>query len=164
MTVPTVPPTAVRSAGNQTSTASRTPSPTGTYTDWRRRDVSTITPGSWHARAGTEPLREVESAAGSRAGDAGEGAVPRVRAASSPGPGARPGGGGDQRSPDVRHARPAGEGGFVARLDAPAQRSDRKVYCLRGLRRPAGRLACYPGPLQSRGRSPRWPGFRIPAS
>src|SRR5215472_1204298 len=44
MTVPTVPPTAVRSTGNQTSTASRTPSPTGTYTDWRRRDVSTITP------------------------------------------------------------------------------------------------------------------------
>src|SRR4029077_14985787 len=24
--------------------ASRTPSPTGTYTDWRRRDVSSITP------------------------------------------------------------------------------------------------------------------------
>src|SRR5229473_2091918 len=44
MAVPTVPPTAVRSTGNQTSTASRTPSPTGTYTDWRRRDVSTITP------------------------------------------------------------------------------------------------------------------------
>ena len=45
---------------------------------------------------------------------------------------ARPwtGGRGDQRSPDVRHALPAGEGGFVARLDAPTQRSDRKVYCL----------------------------------
>jgi hypothetical protein len=44
MTVPTAPPAAVRSTGSQISTASRTPSSTGTYTDWRRRDVSTITP------------------------------------------------------------------------------------------------------------------------
>jgi hypothetical protein len=54
MTVPTVAPAAVRSTGNQTSTASRTRSPTGTYTDWRRRDGSTITPrilarGFWNA-------------------------------------------------------------------------------------------------------------------
>src|SRR5690348_2585751 len=44
MTVPTWPPAAVRSAGSQTSTASRTPSAAGTYTDWRRRDVSITTP------------------------------------------------------------------------------------------------------------------------
>src|SRR5438045_704991 len=44
MTVPTWPPAAVRSVGNQTSTARRTPSPVRTYTDWRRRDVSITTP------------------------------------------------------------------------------------------------------------------------
>ena len=44
MTVPTLSPAPVRSAGSQTSTASRTPSPAGTYTDWRRRDTSTVTP------------------------------------------------------------------------------------------------------------------------
>src|SRR6266436_5646405 len=65
MTVPTVPPTAVRSTGNQTSTASRTPSPTGTYTDWRRRDLSTITPWLLDiARVGRDGRRRTLRAAG----------------------------------------------------------------------------------------------------
>src|SRR5579871_6365006 len=61
MTVPTAPPAAVRSAGSQTSTASRTPSPAGTYTDWRRRDTSIITSPIlartrrlWRARGGRD--------------------------------------------------------------------------------------------------------------
>src|ERR1051326_8383423 len=43
MTVPTGRPAAVRSTGSQTSTAIRTPSSAGTYTDWRRRDGSIST-------------------------------------------------------------------------------------------------------------------------
>src|SRR5512142_3172510 len=76
MTVPTAPPAAVRSAGSQTSTASRTPSPTGTYTDWRRRDVSIIVEVR-RAIAIERPSAQVDECAGGCGADEERGGGPQ---------------------------------------------------------------------------------------